>query len=154
MHPEDPITWVKHFAPTGAIDEWVGRNRVGPLAGYLTEEVSSLCLNRRNYLLSIVQEKWMHRKIFQDGYEGGLDWYRARILNVGLAEEKGLDLNLPQRVLMVVAKRDPVGDPKLAEAMKQFVPDLTWKEVDSGHWLQLEKSEEVNGALEDFFNGE
>jgi soluble epoxide hydrolase / lipid-phosphate phosphatase len=81
-----------------------------------------------------------------------MDWYRARILNVGLEEEKGMDPNLPQPVLMVVAQKDPIGDPKFAESMKEFVGDLTWKEVDAGHWLQLEKSEEVNGILEEFFS--
>lgn len=54
---------------------------------------------------------------------------------------------------MVAAKQDPVGAPKFAESMKAYVADLTWKEVDAGHWLQLEKSDEVNGILEDFFNG-
>ena len=44
IHPEDPATWAKHFAPTGAIDEWVMSNRVGPLAGYWTEEVGKLHL--------------------------------------------------------------------------------------------------------------
>lgn len=35
--------------------------------------------------------------------------------------------------------------------MKSFVPDLTVKNVDSGHWIMLEKPNETNSLLEEFF---
>lgn len=34
--------------------------------------------------------------------------------------------------------------------MRLLVPDLKVENVDGGHWLQLEKADEVNRILEDF----
>jgi soluble epoxide hydrolase/lipid-phosphate phosphatase len=36
------------------------------------------------------------------------------------------------------------------EQMRPLVPDLKVENVDGGHWLQLEKAEEVNKILEAF----
>jgi soluble epoxide hydrolase/lipid-phosphate phosphatase len=37
-----------------------------------------------------------------------------------------------------------------AEQMRQLVPDLKVENVIAGHWLQLEKADEVNKILEEF----
>lgn len=37
-----------------------------------------------------------------------------------------------------------------AEQMQPLVPDLKVESVDGGHWLQLEKADEVNKILEEF----
>lgn len=39
-----------------------------------------------------------------------------------------------------------------AERMKAFVPDLTVVKMNGGHWLQLEKADEVNKIMEEFIN--
>jgi soluble epoxide hydrolase / lipid-phosphate phosphatase len=36
------------------------------------------------------------------------------------------------------------------EQMRPLVPDLKVEKVDGGHWLQLEKADEVNKTLERF----
>lgn len=35
--------------------------------------------------------------------------------------------------------------------MKAYAPDLTVEKFDAGHWIMLEKKDEVNEALERFF---
>jgi soluble epoxide hydrolase/lipid-phosphate phosphatase len=35
--------------------------------------------------------------------------------------------------------------------MKEYVSDLKVVGVDCGHWVQIEKKDEVNTALEEFF---
>lgn len=37
--------------------------------------------------------------------------------------------------------------------MRPFVPDLKVETVNGGHWLQLEKEDEVNKILEEFILG-
>jgi soluble epoxide hydrolase / lipid-phosphate phosphatase len=36
------------------------------------------------------------------------------------------------------------------EQMRPLVPDLKVENLDGGHWLQLEKADEVNKILEEF----
>ena len=37
--------------------------------------------------------------------------------------------------------------------MKPNVPDLTVEKLECGHWIQLEKADEINGILEKFLEG-
>lgn len=39
----------------------------------------------------------------------------------------------------------------MAGQMKPFAPDLTVKHVEAGHWIMLEKPDETNSILEEFF---
>ena len=36
--------------------------------------------------------------------------------------------------------------------MRPWARDLQFKELDAAHWVPLEKSEEVNRALQEFFD--
>jgi soluble epoxide hydrolase/lipid-phosphate phosphatase len=63
----------------------------------------------------------------------------------------GPNLELP--VLLITANRDMVATAAVMEkGMRQFAEDLRVKELDSGHWVQLEFKDEVNKALEDFIS--
>jgi soluble epoxide hydrolase/lipid-phosphate phosphatase len=65
-------------------------------------------------------------------------------------EKNGGVLEFP--VLFIDAKHDavlsPSTTPKMAEAQRGAVKDLTYETIDAGHWVQLEKPAEVNKALE------
>jgi pimeloyl-ACP methyl ester carboxylesterase len=37
--------------------------------------------------------------------------------------------------------------------MAPFVPELEVKRIEAGHWLQLERPDEVNECLHDFIKG-
>jgi soluble epoxide hydrolase/lipid-phosphate phosphatase len=37
--------------------------------------------------------------------------------------------------------------------MKPLVPNLRVEDLDTGHWIMLEKPDEVNKILEDFIEG-
>ena len=55
---------------------------------------------------------------------------------------------LPLPVFYAGGQRDCVNPPALAlKTLKQLCTDLTVKEVDAGHWLQLEAPDAVNEAL-------
>jgi soluble epoxide hydrolase/lipid-phosphate phosphatase len=64
-------------------------------------------------------------------------------------ELSGGVLDMP--VLFVEAAFDRVcdtADSSLAADMKQSCKDLTYVSIESGHWVALEKPEQVNDALE------
>ncbi len=84
------------------------------------------------------------------GFTGGINWYRNFTRNW----ERSADL--PNRVdgmpcLMIMAEKDVVLSPAMAEGMEAHVPDLEKALVlDSGHWTQQEKPEEVNRLVIDW----
>ena len=61
---------------------------------------------------------------------------------------------IEQPTLLVTCSKDPVGAPEMAEAgTRPLVKNLQVKQIDTGHWLQLEKPDEVNQILKTFFEG-
>lgn len=75
--------------------------------------------------------------------------------NINAEDEALLDPEpkLPCPVLMVGASRDPIGNKENAQTIAAFTDNLVYKEVVAGHWLQLEKPNEVNSILDTFFKG-
>ena len=130
------------MCPIGAIRKYYESGTPGPHADWITsEEVSN------------------HKRIFSaenGGYGPPLNWYKCQLAGLNNADEATVAeensyLNVP--TLLVTAKQDPVGkDVMQVEMTKPWVKEelLTIKEVDSGHWIQLEKPEETNTIIEQF----
>jgi soluble epoxide hydrolase / lipid-phosphate phosphatase len=96
-----------------------------------------------------MQEKAMHKEIFHDGYDGALDWYRAGTQRVNDEDEQepGLDPRVRVPVLSILAKKDVVVAPGTDQMMKMLISELDTVEVDSGHWVQLDKRNEFNEII-------
>lgn len=81
------------------------------------------------------------------GFTGGINWYRNFTRNW----ERSADL--PTRVdgipcLMIMAEKDVVLSPAMADGMEEVIGDLEKVLVkDSGHWTQQEKPKEVNDLI-------
>ena len=81
------------------------------------------------------------------GFTGGINWYRNFTRNW----ERSTDL--PTRVdgipcLMIMAEKDVVLSPAMADGMEEVIGDLEKVLVkDSGHWTQQEKPKEVNDLI-------
>ena len=99
------------------------------------------------------QELVTHRKIMKDEYGAAMNWYRAAMQNINLEEEQTakLDPKVAAPVLMIVANNDPLSNEIAINAMHPYIANLKVVRIDSGHWIQIEKKEEVNVILEDFF---
>ncbi|KAL8710446.1 MAG: hypothetical protein Q9225_007287, partial [Loekoesia sp. 1 TL-2023] len=60
--------------------------------------------------------------------------------------------NLTKPVLLLTAAKDPIGTPARAElSTRPYAPDLIVKSIDSGHFTMLEKADEINEAMREFF---
>jgi soluble epoxide hydrolase/lipid-phosphate phosphatase len=101
-------------------------------------------------LLSI-QEKAIHEKIFQGDYGPAMNWYKVTLQNCNEPDEIGLDPKLTHPVLMVNASKDVVGIPVTPQQFAPFSTDVEFAMVDTGHWVQLEATQQVNEILEGFF---
>ena len=84
------------------------------------------------------------------GFTGGINWYR----NFSRNWERSIDF--PTRVdgipcLMIMAEKDIVLSPAMADGMEDRVGDLEKALVlGSGHWTQQEKPDEVNKLIIDW----
>ena len=101
-----------------------------------------------------------HTKIFapaNGGYGPPLNWYKAQIRHFNDEDEASIPAErsfIEQPTLLVTCSQDPVGAPGVAEAgTRPFVKNLQVTQIDTGHWLQLEKPDEVNQILKHFFEG-
>lgn len=91
------------------------------------------------------------------GFRGGLSWYRAFDVNW----ERGVDVigrRIEVPTLFVAGDRDPVilmrGE-KAIERMRGFIPDLRGVHLlpGAGHFLQLERKDDVSRLLLEFLAG-
>jgi pimeloyl-ACP methyl ester carboxylesterase len=76
------------------------------------------------------------------GFTGGINWYRNLDRNWHLLGE--VDPIVQQRALMVYGDRDLV---QRAPNLEAFVPNVTVVSMDTGHWIQQERPEELNRVL-------
>lgn len=104
-------------------------------------------------------EALTHSRIFSadnGGYRGGCNWYKAQMGNINAADEEAVPAErrrIEKPTLLVTCTDDYVAVPALQEGqMREFaVGGMEVKQVEAGHWVQLEKAEEVNAVLKDFF---
>ena len=80
------------------------------------------------------------------GFTGGLNWYRA-IPRMGPIMAKGAArIEVPS--LYIGAENDVILPPSSANGMEDFISDLEkYTVMDSGHWTQQEKPDEVNRVI-------
>ena len=83
------------------------------------------------------------------GFAKGLNWYRA------IPKMGPIMANAPSRIevpsLYIGAENDVILPPSSADGMEDFISDLEkYTVMDSGHWTQQEKPEEVNRVIIDW----
>lgn len=85
------------------------------------------------------------------GFTGGLNWYRAIPRMGAIMANAAKRIEVPS--LYIGAEHDVILPPSSADGMEDFITDLEKHTVmDSGHWTQQEKPEEVNRVIVDWLN--
>ena len=80
------------------------------------------------------------------GFTGGLNWYRNAFKMGQILANAPTRINVP--CLYIGAENDVILPPSSADGMEDFIADLEKHTVmDSGHWTQQEKPDQVNRAL-------
>ena len=128
------------MCPIGATRPWFEEGKAVPTVSWISSE-----------------ELTIHDQIFspsKGGYGPALNWYRAQIANVNSEDEAHLasgDLQFERPTLLVTCSRDPIAVPDMMEkTTKQYAKNLQVKQLETGHWVQLEQPAKVNEIIQEF----
>lgn len=138
MYAASPTFMKENMCSVSACRTYFTTGKTGPIADWATHT-----------------EYTTHEKIFsQGGYGPSLNWYKAQMANLNADDEKDVteeQKQIKQPTLLVTAKHDAIAVPQMqVDGTKPFAKDLTVVEIDAGHFVQIEKPEETNKALEEF----
>lgn len=150
--------WREYFGRMGGLRKWL----VGEADGDV-RQISGVSaeLSRKRRETFVPGEKDIESvNEFGPGYRGPLMWYVALNMNVNLENERNersdwetYKTNKP--VLMVLSEKDPIALTDVHAGMVgNFVESeeqLRAERLDSGHFVILEKADELSEILADFF---
>ncbi|KAJ5759973.1 hypothetical protein N7520_007129 [Penicillium odoratum] len=130
----------KYKGAPGGLRTWLAEGKIVDLPAYLTSED---------------HEHYQHAFSFEKGgYGPAINWYRANLLNINEEDEKKISTpahTLTHPTLLIASTGYIITvTANFPEQMRPLVPDLKVENVNGGHWLQLEKADEVNKILEEF----
>ncbi|OKL62631.1 hypothetical protein UA08_01902 [Talaromyces atroroseus] len=130
----------KYKGAPGGLRTWLTEGKIVDLPGYLASE------DREHYQHVFSVEK--------GGYGPAINWYKAHLLNINEEDEKNIPTSahiLTHPTLLIASTGYIITvTANFPEQMRPLVPDLKVEKVNGGHWLQLEKADEVNKIMEKF----
>ncbi|CEJ89607.1 hypothetical protein VHEMI05442 [[Torrubiella] hemipterigena] len=137
LYTSEPSTWNQHFHPLGNFEAFVSADETVPIGAWYTADMQK-----------------QHLALYgaKDGYKGATRWYQMMVENLSLAGEKeieGSELSMPS-LFVGHGEQDPLSGQQI-QMLQPWVPNLQVKHIPSGHWVHLEKPEETNKILEEFF---
>ena len=138
LYPTNPELWKTDFGPVGKAAAFVSSGQTTVSPSWFSSNEQAV----RNKILK------------KGGYRGPLNWYKAAMRGVNLADEAEVPAEKkPCRLptLLVVSELDFVtrADMQIAKS-SEWRTNLTVKTLDCGHWIQLERPDVLNGLLEEF----
>ncbi|KAG9316768.1 Alpha/Beta hydrolase protein [Chiua virens] len=132
LYPNDPEIWKTYMNLPGELDLFIGQKQRLATASYLTPE----------------HYERIKASLLQGGLNSPLNWYRSHLQGVNdgtfsTVSEENIKIKKP--AFMAVANYDYVcfHDFAIVEMEKYAKGGLTIVEFDTGHWLQMEKPEEL-----------
>ncbi|KAJ7131958.1 Alpha/Beta hydrolase protein [Mycena filopes] len=135
LYAQEPKTWLTDMAPLDKLKEWVLSDKVTPPPSYLTQA-------------DFDRQK---AELLKGGLAGPLCWYREYATGLVAEDYKFVPKEnyvIQQPVFFAAAHEDYICVPKLALlSMKDLCPNLTVKDYQTGHWVQLAAADELNGDL-------
>lgn len=135
LYPADPELWKTTFCPVGRAAAFISGGQTTPLPPWFSSDEYKI----RDQILRL------------GGYRGPLNWYKAAMRGVNLADEADVPedkkpCSLP--TLLVVSSQDYATRADMQTVKtKEWCPQLQIETLDCGHWIQLEKPKELTTLL-------
>jgi soluble epoxide hydrolase/lipid-phosphate phosphatase len=144
IFPDDNSLWVDNFAALAGVRTWLTNDNKTALPSWLTQED---------------KDQWIAHYSQPNATASSLNIYRSLMRGIQaeyppVLTEEQMSINVP--VLIIPSTQDVVARPEFMHFQTEpwAKAGLTEKPVDAGHWLMLEKTEEVNQILKDFAKGD
>ncbi|KAJ7023605.1 Alpha/Beta hydrolase protein [Mycena alexandri] len=135
LYPQKSETWLTDMAPRDKLKAWILSDRVTPPPSYLTQED----FNRQK------------AELLEGGMAGPLCWYKQYATGVVAQDDKLAPKEnyiIKQPVFFAAAHEDHICVPKaVLFTMKDSCPNLTVRDYQTDHWVQLAAPEKVNTDL-------
>ncbi|KAJ7244035.1 Alpha/Beta hydrolase protein [Mycena rebaudengoi] len=135
LYPRDPRSWLTDMAPIDKIKEWVISDKVTPPPVYLTEE-------------DFTRQK---TELLKGGLAGPLCWYKQYATGAVMHDDRLVPKEnyvIKQPVFWAAAHQDYVCVPKASLlALQGFCPNLTVRDYQTDHWVQLAAPAKINEDL-------
>lgn len=151
--------WREHFGRIGGLERWLsgdcGEENVDRISG-----VSDELLRVRTQTFVSDDENVRVGNDFGPGYRGPLMWYVGLNKDINIEDERNERSNwetykTDKDVLLVLSEKDPIGLPDVQLGMAEgYVEDkqqLRVERLTSGHFVMLERVQELNRLLQQFF---
>ncbi|KAH7100725.1 alpha/beta-hydrolase [Auriculariales sp. MPI-PUGE-AT-0066] len=140
MYPNDSSLWERILCVRGKMEDWIRNGKRAARGSWaLPQDIDFT----RDSLLA-------------GGMAAPLNWYKASNDGFWVAEDQELSNNWTQiehPALFIGATRDAVCIPPFGRAVAQgFHKNISFAELDTGHWIYLEQPDAVNSELDAFFS--
>ncbi|KAI0666634.1 alpha/beta-hydrolase [Trametes maxima] len=136
LYAVNPLDWYEWFTPTGKTEEWVEMNRQPGVPDWLPQEEYNIT----------------REKLSKAGLKSFLNYYTAQVKNTNLEDDRNLPEELDyikKPALFIATSKDAVCRPAIGKAiMEKYVPHAKIVELDTGHWVYLEATEQFNQELD------
>lgn len=140
MFSADPSVWKTELCPTGALKRWLMADHVAMPVYFMHDE--------------IIEEH--QRRFTRAGIAPSLNWFKAIVRGLDKADAEDIpaaNRAIRQPVLLVACTRDAVHRAERVQDSAALVENATLRTFECGHWVQLEKADELNLSLEEFLQG-
>ncbi|KAI9690116.1 MAG: hypothetical protein M1822_009077 [Bathelium mastoideum] len=141
IYPTDPEIWKTNFCPVGSAEAWIANDKITPLPSWVTMEENAT----RNEIMR------------QGGYAAPLRWYKSAMQGINNADEANFTdeeklLTLPN--LLIVSTQDYATRADMQEqSHRKWAKKPKVEVLECGHWIQMEKREELYQLLVSFAHG-
>ncbi|PPQ94482.1 hypothetical protein CVT25_001115 [Psilocybe cyanescens] len=138
LYPKDPACWLDYLAVRGKTEEWLVNNKQPGRPAYLSD----------------LEFDKLSSDTLKTGIRSSLNWYKAQVTNLGLDDNKKIPAEnhkIKAPSFFAAAGKDCIAVPEMGIAtIGRYSDQVTTVEFDAGHWVHIERSEEVNKAVEDW----
>ncbi|CZT00651.1 related to epoxide hydrolase [Rhynchosporium graminicola] len=143
FHSTDAELGKKYMGATGGFRTWLSEGKVA-------EKEAWLSFKDIEHDLKLFAPE-------NGGYSAAINWYKAQLQNINAADEKGTFSKIPevhhilqQPTLLINTTNFISATADFANQMKPYALKLEIEQIESGHWVMLERKDEVNQILGNF----